>query len=203
MVMWRSLAAALLSVMLIFCFSCASIEGAVGPENAAEQPQAAMPGLPPMPRAGESAPGFELLSVDGKSYSLKEKTDGKVVSLVFWSLFCAPCRRSMPILNDFYKELRDKDFEVVTVNMDGERFVDSIKSYVAEEGLEFAILMDEYDGNSFKVADPYGVQGTPSIFLIDKDGVVAFSMAGDLERDKLEDLIARELSERDHENAPE
>lgn len=198
---WKSWAAALLSVMLAFCFSCASIEGSPGPLGAAEQPQAAMPGLPPMPKAGESAPGFEILSVDGKSYSLKEKTDGKVVSLVFWSLFCAPCRRSMPILNDLYKELRDKDFEVVTVNMDGERFVDSIKSYVAEEGLEFAILMDEYDGYALKVADPYGVQGTPTIFLIDKDGVIAFSMAGDLERDKLEDLIARELNERDHEKA--
>ena len=53
--------------------------------------------------------------------------------------------------------------------------------------------MDEYDGETMKVADPYGVQGTPTVYLIGRDGNVAFSIVGDVERDEFRDMILREL----------
>ncbi len=206
----RSCATALLILLLFFGLCHASAVEATGPEDSAEEASepdngkdeeesVALLPLPPMPEVGEAAPPFEVLSVEGKTYSLKKETDGKVVSLVFWSLFCAPCRRSMPILNDLYRELSDKDFEVVAVNMDGDGFLEGIKSYVTDEQLEFPVVMDEYDGESMKVADPYGVQGTPTTFLIDRGGLVVFSRVGDLERDEMKDLVMRELEGRPHE----
>lgn len=185
-------AAALLIFLTAAGFSCASVEVPDSEIELTEEPLILMPDLK-MPEVGEAAPPFEISTLEGKAYNLKDETEGKVVSMVFWSLFCAPCRRSMPILNDLYKELRDSEFELLTINMDGERMIEGVKTYAAEEELELVILMDEYDGETMKVADPYGVQGTPTTYLIGKDGNIAFSKVGDVERDEFRTMILREL----------
>lgn len=202
--------AAFLLVLAVSGLSCATAEEAsdVTEEvsdmsvEVSDEPLVLMPELK-MPEVGEAAPVFEITTPDGEAYNLQTDADGKVVAIVFWSLFCAPCRRSMPILNDLYKELENEDFVMLAINMDGQRMAEGVKNYVAEEGFEFTFLMDEYDGESLKVADPYGVQGTPTIYLIDKDGLVAFSKVGDAERDELKTLILRELEKPRQNKEPE
>jgi thiol-disulfide isomerase/thioredoxin len=194
---------AFLVLMAASGFSCATAEEASDiTVEAIDEPLVLMPELR-MPEVGEAAPVFEILTPDGTPYSLQAQGEGKVVSIVFWSLFCAPCRRSMPILNDLYKELEEEEVEILAINMDGERMLEGVKNYLAEEGFELTFLMDEYDGESLKVADPYGVQGTPTIYLIDKDGIVAFSKAGDVEREELKALIERELEKPRRKKEPE
>jgi thiol-disulfide isomerase/thioredoxin len=193
-------AAALALFLTVFSLSCVSAEEVSGSETgAAEEALVLMPELR-MPEVGEAAPLFEVLTVEGKAFNLKNETQGKVVSIVFWSLFCAPCRRSMPILNELHKELSKKEFELLAINMDGERMLEGVKSYVEEEGFVFTILMDEYDGETMKVADPYGVQGTPTVYIIDRNGQVAFSKAGDVERDEFRALVESELEKPRSEN---
>ena len=157
-----------------------------------EVPPVLMPDLR-MPEVGEAAPLFEIMTVEGKAYNLKSETKGKVVSIVFWSLFCAPCRRSMPILNALRNEFDREEFELLAINMDGERMLEGVQTYVSEEGFDFVILMDEYDGETMKVADPYGIQGTPTIYFIGRDGNVAFSKVGDVEEEEFRTLMSREL----------
>jgi thiol-disulfide isomerase/thioredoxin len=196
-------AAAFLIVLTISGFSCATAEEGSDIEiETTNEPLILMPELR-MPEVGEAAPVFEITTPDGKAYNFQAEGEGKVVSIVFWSLFCAPCRRSMPILNDLYKELEGRDFEILAINMDGQRMLEGVKNYVAEEGFEITFLMDEYDGESLKVADPYGVQGTPTTYLIDKDGIVAFSKAGDVERDELKALVLAELEKPRRKKEPE
>ena len=156
----------------------------------------ALPVLMPelrMPEVGEAAPLFEIMTVEGKAYNLKSETRGKVVSIVFWSLFCAPCRRSMPILNALHNEYDQEEFELLAINMDGERMLEGVQTYVSEEGFDFVVLMDEYDGETMKVADPYGVQGTPTVYFIGRAGNVAFSRVGDVEEEEFRALMAHEL----------
>jgi thiol-disulfide isomerase/thioredoxin len=184
----------LLILLTAFSFSCATAEEVQESEaDQGEELLVLMPELK-MPEIGESAPSFEVSTVDGEAFSFKDQTKGKVVSIIFWSLFCAPCRRSMPILNHLHDEYRDKEFELLAVNMDGEQMLEGVKAYIAEEGLGFTILMDEYDGESMKVADPYGVQGTPTTYVIDKLGNVAFSKVGDVKQDEFEALVVQELN---------
>jgi peroxiredoxin len=99
----------------------------------------------------------------------------------------------MPILNSLHNEYDEKDFELIAISMDGERMLEGVQTYVSEEGFEFVVLMDEYDGETMKVSDPYGVQGTPTIYLIARDGNVAFSKAGDVEEEDFRALVSREL----------
>lgn len=187
-------AVVLMLFLTILSLSCVSAEEVSGAKtDVTEELPVLMPELR-VPEIGETAPPFEISTVDGKKFSLKEETEGKVVSLVFWSLFCAPCRRSMPLLNDLNKELNGTEFELLAINMDGEKMLEGVKAYVEEEGFGFTILMDEYDGETMKVADPYGVQGTPMVYLINRKGQIAFSKAGDVERDEFEALVKSELN---------
>jgi thiol-disulfide isomerase/thioredoxin len=184
--------------------SCASVEVVSDPEIALVnevsdseiEPSEELPVLMPelrMPEVGEDAPMFEILTVDGKAYNLKAETKGKVVSIVFWSMYCAPCRRSMPILDSLHKEYDEKDFELIAISMDGEKMLEGVQTYVSEEAFEFVVLMDEYDGETMKVSDPYGIQGTPTIYLIGRDGKIAFSKVGDVEEEEFRALVSREL----------
>ncbi|MBI5115455.1 TlpA family protein disulfide reductase [Candidatus Poribacteria bacterium] len=186
-------AATLLILILVLVPSCATSDDLSGTGNMkAATPPAQAQTLRKLV-VGDLAPPFAINTLDGRSYDLKKETEGKVVSIVFWSIFCAPCRRSIPIMNDIYKELRDRQFELVAVNMDGKKMIEGVKAYVAEEGIVFPVLMDELVDDSLKVADPYGVQGTPMLFLIDKRGYITFSKAGDLERDELRAMILSEM----------
>jgi thiol-disulfide isomerase/thioredoxin len=184
--------------------SCASVEVVSDPEIALVnevsdseiEPSEELPVLMPelrMPEVGEDAPMFEILTVDGKAYNLKAETKGKVVSIVFWSMYCAPCRRSMPILDSLHKEYDEKDFELIAISTDGEIMLEGVQTYVSEEAFGFVVLMDEYDGETMKVSDPYGIQGTPTIYLIGRDGKIAFSKVGDVEEEEFRALVSREL----------
>jgi len=45
----------------------------------------------------------------------------------------------------------------------------------------------------FKVADPFGVGGTPTIFLVDRAGKVAFAKIGRFKEEDLEKAIQSAL----------
>ena len=54
----------------------------------------------------------------------------------------------------------------------------AIDKHVASEKIGFRIVFDELVGDTFLVADPYGVAGTPALFIIDKKGAVSFTALG-------------------------
>jgi len=60
-----------------------------------------------LPQIGTPAPSFTVSTLDGKRLSLEEQR-GKVVILYFWSTSCGPCLASMPKLNQFNRQMRQK-----------------------------------------------------------------------------------------------
>jgi len=140
-----------------------------------------------MLEVGAEAPDFTVKDASGTPFHYgKEK--GKNPSLfVFWSIFCEPCRIEMPIVQKLYEKYKGNGLDVVAVALDGEPLKNSIVGFVKQEGYTFRILIDELDEKEmFKVADPYGVAGTPTIYIMDKEGKVVFAKAG---RVKEEDLV--------------
>jgi protein-disulfide isomerase len=87
------------------------------------------------------------------------------------------------------KSYKDKGLQVVSVNLDGREMKKAVDKYVANEKLAFRIVFDELVGDAFAIADPYGVAGTPTMYLIDKAGTVRFSVVGAITGDKLKKEI--------------
>lgn len=130
---------------------------------------------------GSRAKAFALSDPGGNPLGFDAETDGNPVLLVFWSLFCEPCKEELPYLDRVGREYAGKGLEVFTVNIDGENMARAADQYRIMNRFDFPVAMDRKTGKKYEAADAYGVTGTPSLFLIGRDGTVRWNHAGRLD----------------------
>ncbi len=171
---------------------------APGPQEAFAQDKSMTPlsgGIPmiegiKMLEVGAAAPDFSVKDTEGNLFTLASEKGKKTILIVFWSIFCEPCRAEMPAIQKLYEKYKDKGLDVISVALDGEPLKTSITGFVKQEGYTFRVLIDELDAQEmFKVADPYGVGGTPTMYLLDKTGKVVLGKAGLLKEEELEKAV--------------
>ncbi len=118
---------------------------------------------------GSQAPLWTLLDRDGNSVSL-EDLRGSIVILDFWATWCSPCIAVMPQIQSLYEKYPDDQVHVFGVNVwenaDPGAFMD-------ENGFTYRILLDGDDA-----ATDYKVSGIPTLYVIDREGKIAFSEVG-------------------------
>jgi len=130
------------------------------------------------PMIGAAAPGFELQSVDGKSYS-SDQLKGKFVVLHFATTWCPFCNAEAPNLEQLYKDYRDKNVQVFIIDVKEDKAL--VEKAFQKYGFSFPVLLDETGSVSTKYA-PAGVlpdlarDEVPlaSNLIIDKDGKIRF-----------------------------
>jgi peroxiredoxin len=143
-----------------------------------------------MLEVGAQAPDFRIKDANGVTFHYAEEKGKNSVLMVFWSIFCEPCRAEMPFIQKMYDKYKENGLNVVSIALDGEPLKNSIVGFVKQEGYTFRILIDELDAKEmFKAADPYGVAGTPTIYLLDKTGKVMLAKAGRMTEEELEKAI--------------
>lgn len=116
---------------------------------------------------GELLSSAKLLSASGESSGADLM--GKVFALYFSAHWCPPCRGFTPQLAEWYKNgLKDKGLEIVFVSSD--KTEDQFKEYFAE----MPWLALDYSDRKLKgqLSNLFGVQGIPSVVIIDADGSV-------------------------------
>ncbi len=144
-------------------------------------------------KAGTAAPDFTVKDVADKTFRLKDCCGSDAVLLFFWSFFCGPCREEMPLINEVTRTYSGKGLQVVGVNLDGVEMKKAIEKFMDSEKVAFRIVFDELEGDAFRVADPYGVAGTPALFLIDKRGTVSYVAIGAVTAGQLKAEIEKAL----------
>jgi thiol-disulfide isomerase/thioredoxin len=114
-------------------------------------------------QVGLPAPTFELRTLGGRVVKL-EDLRGQVVLLNFWATWCGPCRLEMPTFQEFYEDV--DGLEIVAVNVGDHP--DNVEDFILELELTFIVLMDPD-----KTAESlYGIQGIPTSYIIDQDGII-------------------------------
>ena len=108
-----------------------------------------------------------------------------------WGSYCGPCRREMPILQDFHEQHGD-DVEVVGIDYQ-DPLAEEAARLVEETGVTYRLLSD-VDGE-VNSADPFpNIMGLPFLALVDEDGNVAYMEYGEIESvDELERLVDEQL----------
>lgn len=140
------------------------------PKNAKLVDEVAIPGQTGSFLLNKPAPDFELKTLDGEVVRLKS-LQGKPVLLSFWASWCGPCRRELPGLNELYGEFGGKGLVVLGINDEDKG---DARRYVAKAGLKFPILHD----GSKRVARAYRVRSIPTVFLLDRDGMIVRFFSG-------------------------
>lgn len=133
------------------------------------------------------APLFTLRDPKGIEYAL-EDLRGQVVLVNFWATWCEPCRAEMPELDALAHEYRDAGFRVLAVNVLEEP--DAIQRFGEELGLGLPLLVDR----SGEVYKAYNVQGLPTSYLIDAEGMIRDVRIGVVTRRYLEARLPALLS---------
>lgn len=116
---------------------------------------------------GAEAPRLELSSIEGGTVHLAEVLSRhRLVAVVFWATWCAPCRVELRRLAELDTELGD-DFGVVAVSVDAGE-VEVVRSYLAEHPVPFPVVLDDRR----EAVDGFAVSSLPTTFLVGADGEV-------------------------------
>jgi len=117
---------------------------------------------------GAPAPLWTLNTPDGGSIAL-EDLSGQVVIMDFWATWCGPCRQVMPSLQALHEE-HGEELVVIGVNTWEQ---EDPAAFMIENGYTYPIVID---GDI--VAQDYFVEGIPTFYVIDQNGIVAFHAVG-------------------------
>jgi thiol-disulfide isomerase/thioredoxin len=103
---------------------------------------------------------------------------GRTILLNLWATWCVPCRQEMPALAALERKLGDKDFEVVTVNIDT-RDLEKPKAWLKGYGIEGLIYYADPSAKVFQDLKLIGKAfGMPTTLLIDPAGCELAVLAG-------------------------
>ena len=117
---------------------------------------------------GQKASPFKLLTVDGKEIELGSFAKDKVTLLVFGATWCPSCRHEIPILKEYYSELKDGGLNVLAIDI--KESVKKVKSLIEKMQINYPVVLD----SSADVARLYKVVGIPLNIILDKNGVIVY-----------------------------
>jgi peroxiredoxin len=117
---------------------------------------------------GQKASPFKLLTVEGKEIDLDTFAGDKVTLLVFGATWCPACRHEIPILKEYYSELKDDGLNVLSIDI--QESVEKVKSFIEKMQINYPVVLD----SNADIARLYKVVGIPLNIILDKNGVIVY-----------------------------
>jgi len=138
--------------------------------------------------AGTQAPDFNLTSIDGKSFSLREALAQGPVVAAFFKVSCPVCQYAFPFLDRICKNYGGQKVTFVGISQNDKK---DTANFMKQFGVSFPVLLD--NTKTFPVSNAYGLTNVPTIFWIAPDGEIQVSSVG-WSRQDIEE-IARKAAE--------
>ena len=119
-----------------------------------------------------ATPALKLRDLGGKPFDIASLR-GRVVLVNFWASWCDPCREEMPALERLRAKLKDRGFELITVNYGQSK--DAASRFMEKLSLDLPVLLDPDKG----AASRWNVRALPMSFLVDAGGKARFASFGE------------------------
>ena len=147
--------------------------------------------------AGTQAPAIgPLPAADGNKYTLAQY-QGSVIVLEFFATWCPNCQAETSVLTQIQHNDATAGVQVlsVTASDDGRHSesipqatpisMDDVQWYTSTYHLNYPALLD----TSLGAGNAYGVQGFPTIYIINKQGIITYAGEGQIPYDSLQQHI--------------
>jgi peroxiredoxin len=121
-------------------------------------------------RIGRKIDDFSLRDFRGKPHSLGELSDQKLLVVIFLGTDCPLVKLYAPRLQELAGEYAERGVEFVAINSNLQDSVTKIGAFAERNGIKFPILKDADSA----IADRFGAERTPEVFVLDADGVVQY-----------------------------
>ena len=122
---------------------------------------------------------INLKDLNGNNINLSD-FHGKIVFLNFWTTWCPTCRIEMPSMEKLYQKLKNKDFAMVTINL--QESASQVKAFFEEFKLTFTVLLD----SNGEVGASFGIRAIPTTYILDKTNRIIGLVNGPREWDSKE-----------------
>jgi thiol-disulfide isomerase/thioredoxin len=150
----------------------------------ANPPQQAKPAAPKADEAKKAYvvgdivdPALAFVDLEGKPHTLKEYL-GKTIVLDFWSIECPISKGYEARFKEIHSEYSKKgivflmiDANVSEIGGAGADPFAAIKKYVKDQSIPYPVLADKKN----VVADRFGAQTTPHVFILDEKGKLRYA----------------------------
>ena len=131
---------------------------------------------------GQTAPDFTATDINGKTYRLGDYK-GKIVILESYNLDCPFCHNHYRsgAMQDLQRDMTAKGIIFFVVNSvgphnSGHRSPEAARKEWAEQKMHATAWLDDSSG---EIGKKYGMRTTPHMFVIDKNGTLAYQGAID------------------------
>lgn len=94
---------------------------------------------------------------------------GRIVVLTFSGDWCPPCKAMYPQLRELREQYESKGLSVVSVVTD--KTIDTLRQAISEKNITWRCWWDGEDG---EIVSTWGITAFPSIFVLDRRGVIRF-----------------------------
>jgi peroxiredoxin len=121
-------------------------------------------------KIGSAAPAFSLQDTAGKTQSLADYK-GKIVVLEWINPDCPFVQRHYKLKTMTSLADKNKDVTWLAIATGNTADADKLKSFADKNGITYPILLD----SDSAVAKAYGAKTTPHMFIIDKEGKLAYA----------------------------
>ncbi len=133
-----------------------------------------------------------LTRLDGTVLNVPQDLKDKVLVIDFWATWCGPCVAEMPHMKQAYQQFHGRGVEFVGISLDNDPGArEKVKEFITERGLNWVHTVSG-KGWEDPTAHKYGIDGIPSIWVIDGKG----NVLSDNARGKLEGVLEEALSRR-------
>ena len=122
---------------------------------------------------GAAAFDFEMVDVNGVTHRLSDYK-GKVVVIDFWFSGCMACMYLTKQMQEAVKFFENSD-DVVFVSLNFDRYPDFWKRSLASEKYTHESGINLWSGNTginHPIIGYYGIQSFPTLFVVNKDGIL-------------------------------
>lgn len=119
--------------------------------------------------SGVVAPDFTAVRPDGSKISLSS-FKGKYVLLDFWASWCVPCRAENKHTKAIYERFHPYGLEMISFSLDSD--LEAWKKAIEKDGLVWNNASDLKAGKLSPVAQKYGIDGLPAVWIIDPNGKI-------------------------------
>jgi len=126
-----------------------------------------------LPKKGQPAPPLQVVTTAGQKLSMANYK-GYVLVLEFFATYCGGCKESIPHLLNLNKQYGKKGLQILALDIGQGDTPEDVKEFVARNKINYPVAM----ADESIIYDGYGIRMIPSIFIINKKGILVEKFDG-------------------------